>query len=293
MKVLPLLFVAPLLFPLLEHGVLAQGDFTVRPAPPGSSTVLVPEDINQARMEKYNRDIQSNPQDYRRRWARAELLLKSGRADQPAGEDIDTLLAHPDWAAHGRRWKAFHLCVQGRLEEAEAQALKNVRANEYVQEQTRLIAAIRMFRKDTVGAVAAYRLAWDLYGEEGVYLDLLQAYRGRTKPPEDILQKGLKLYPNSAGAQQDIFEAYVGAGGHANLRKGLGISARAQDTLWPRSVDWKLRHARALIALKEWDKAEPVLLQALDLLDGDARLQGAHGEPRREIFDLLEVSRRN
>jgi tetratricopeptide (TPR) repeat protein len=279
------------LVPILACSVFAQGDFNVRPAPPGSAAVLVPETINPALLEKYDRDIQENPQYYRRRWARAEILMKSGRADQPVGEDIDTLLAHPEWAAHGRRWKAFHLCVLGRLDEAEAQALKNIRADEYVQEQARLLAAMRAFRKDTVGAVAAYRLAWDLYGEEGVYIDLLLAYRGRSKPPEDILQKGLKLYPNSAGAQQDIFEAYMAAGGSANLRKGLGISGRAQETLWPRSVDWKLRHARVLLALGQPKKAEPILLQAMDLLDGDPRLQGEHGEPRKEIFDLLEVSR--
>jgi hypothetical protein len=281
-------FVALLFLNLLGIGVFGQGDITVRPAPPGSATVLAPEVINEALLEKYNRDIKANPQNYRRRWARAEILMKSGRADQPVGEDIDTLLAHPDWAAHGRRWKAFHLSIQGRLDAAESQALANIRANEYVQEQARLVAAIRAFRGDTAGAVAAYRMAWDMHGQEGVYIDLLAAYRRRSKPPEEILQKGLNRYPNSAGVQKDVFEAYMKAGGSTNLKRALGISGRAQASLWPRSVDWKVRHARLLLELKQPKKAEPVLLQALDLLDGDPRLQDDVGKTRREIFALLE-----
>jgi hypothetical protein len=82
-------------------------------------------------------------------------------------------------------------------------------------------------------------------------------------------------------------------GDPASLGKGLEISSQAQSAWWPRSVDWKLRHARALLALGRPDAAKAVLLSALDLVDGDPRLQTNAGTAplvRREIFSLLASS---
>jgi hypothetical protein len=108
----------------------------------------------------------------------------------------------------------------------------------------------------------------------------------------DLLERGLRLYPGSPGVNRAVFEVYFSAGDSAGMERARGISARAADTLWPLGVDWKISHARTLIFLKKGDEARATLLEALEVLDGDDRLQGKNGETyRRRIFLLLEEAR--
>ena len=243
-------------------------------------------------LERFSADIRENPQNYLKRVERAALILEHGDADKASEEDIDTLLSHPEWRGEGNCLKAVRLKLQGRLDEAEVLFQKNIREKMHVPEQARLLAAIEMSKKDTSAAIAAYRSAWEKSRDENDYIDLVNLYRGRGKPPQELLNQGLELHPRSPGAIQTIYEVYFAAGDSASLRNCLEISGRAERTLWPLSVDWKIRHAETLLALKRSHEAEPVLLAAMDLLDGDPRLQNESGEVfRKRIFALLEAAR--
>ncbi len=244
-------------------------------------------------LERYDQDIRENPKNYLKRVERALLVLEQRDTGRTATEDIDTLLSHPEWQKESLRLKAIQLHHQGRFDAAMSQLQENIRNNIYVKEQARLLADIALSRRDTLAAIAAYHSAWGRDSDETDYIDLLDLKRGRGKPPEELLQQGLRLYPRSAGSIQSIFEVYFAAGDASNLKKALQISDRAINVLWPLSVDWKIRHARVLIALKHSREAEPVLLAALDLLDEDVRLKGSDSEPvRKQIFALLEAVRK-
>ena len=244
-------------------------------------------------LERYGRDIRENPQDYLKRVDRAFLMLEQRDIGKPNSEDIDTLLSHPEWRNEGSRLKAMRLHLQGRFDEAKLLIQQNIRGDIHVQEQARLLADIELSRKDTSAAMDAYRVAWEHGRDETDYIDLLDMHCGRGEPPEELLQKGLGLYPRSPGAIQSIFEVYFAAGDSASLKKSGEISDRAENTLWPLSVDWKIRHARVLISLKRWREAEAVLMAALEVLDDDARLKGPDSEViRKQIFTLLEASRK-
>ena len=243
-------------------------------------------------LERYNKDIREHPQNYLKRVERASFVLENGNAGSIPAEDIDTLLSHPEWVNEGNCLKAVRLKLQGRLDEAEILIRKNIRNKMHVLEQSRLLAILELSKKDTAAALAAYRLAWDQNHDENDYLDLLNLYRGRGAPPEELLKQGPQLYPRSPGAMQTIYEVYFAAGDSTSLRNCLEISNRAEKTLWPRSIDWKIRHAETLLSLKRPHEAEPVLMSALDLLDDDARLQNESGEAfRKKIFNLLETAR--
>jgi hypothetical protein len=91
----------------------------------------------------------------------------------------------------------------------------------------------------------------------------------------------------------------------ASLREALAISGNGQAVLWPRSVDWKLRHARAHLAVTASgiqgatgtggpDSAEAILLGAMELLEEDTRLNAGAGEAvrlRHQIFSMLDSAR--
>ncbi len=244
-------------------------------------------------LERYGREIQKHPQDYSQRSERTALMLEHGNDGDTTAEDIDTLLAHPEWRIEGECLQAARLYLQGRLDTAGALARENIRARAHVRDQARLLAHIESARQDTDSAIAAYHLAWDQGHDENDYVDLLSLHRGRGKPPEEILQQGRVLYPHSPGAVQTIFEVYFAAGDPTNLRKALGISEDAEKILWPQSVDWKLRHARVLLSLNRPHEAETVLLAAMDLVDDNPRLRDDAGRPlRKEIFTLLESARK-
>ena len=244
-------------------------------------------------LERYNQDIQGNPQNYLKRAERAYLILEHQDTSQASVEDIDTLLSHPQWRNEGVRLKAIRLHLQGRFDEAAPLIQQNIRDNIYLQEQARLLADIELSKKDTAAAITAYRAAWEHDSDETDYIDLLNLHQGRGKPPEELLRQGLNFYPRSPGAVQSIFEVYFAAGDPASLKTALEISGRADSSLWPFSVDWKIRHAQVLLSLKRAHDAEPVLMAALDLLDGDARMKVEDGEViRKQIFTLLEASRK-
>jgi tetratricopeptide (TPR) repeat protein len=244
-------------------------------------------------LDRYNADIRNNPQNYLKRSERAAFILNNGDTGGTTREDIDTLLSHAEWRGEGNCLKALRLKLQGHLNEAGVLIQKNLRDGIHVPEQSRLLAAIELSRKDTGAAIAAYRLAWDQSNDENDYINLLGLYRRHGDPPGELLKQGLQLYPLSPGAIQNIFEAHLAAGGKANLEICLKISARAQKNLWPLSLDWKMRHARVLLSLKRPREAEPVLMAALDLLDGDSRLKGGDSQRfRKEIFTLLEAARK-
>ena len=243
-------------------------------------------------LERYNQDIQENPQNYLKRTERASLVLEN-RDTVKTTEDIDTLLSRPEWHNEGLHLKAVRLHLQGRQDEAETLIQQNIRGNIHVSEESRLLAEIELFRKDTAAAITAYRTAWDHDSDETDYIDLLDLQRGRGNTPEELLQQGLRLYPKSPGAIQSVFEVYSMAGDSVSLNKALQVADRAANSLWPLSVDWKIRHAQALLSLKRLHEAEPVLLAALDLLDEDPRLKGQDSEPvRKQIFILLEAARK-
>ena len=257
----------------------------------GKADALLADPINWDLLKRYGEEIRENPGSCKRRWQRSLILLKHGDTAKTTREDIDTLLNHPLWRTQGNRLKALYLYLQGHVDEARAQMKQNIRDSVNVVEQSRLLARIELSRKDTVAAIAAYRLAWDQQRGEDVFVDLAGAYGMRGRPPKEFLQQGLKLYPNSPGVAQTVFEAFFAAGDSSSLKNCLKISGRAADTLWPRSVDWKIRHSRALLASGHPKQAEPFLLQALDLLDEDPRLQGEDGRLRKDLFSLLEKAR--
>lgn len=240
-------------------------------------------------LERYDRDIRENPQNYLKRVERAALILGERDTGKTTLEDIDTLSAHAEWRNEANCLRAVRLHLQGRLDDAKNLIQKNLRAGAQVPQQARLLAKIELTKKDTAAALSAYRLAWDSLHDENDFIDLLILHRGRGEPPEELLKDGLRRYPNSPGAIQTIFEVYIAAAGPVNLEKGLELSMRAEKTLWPLSVDWKIRHAEVLLSLQRHKETETVLLAALDLLDGDARMQGKGGKVfRSKIFALLD-----
>jgi len=244
-------------------------------------------------LERYDQDIRENPKNYLKRVERALLVLEQRDTGRTTAEDIDTLLSHSEWRNEGLRLNAIRLHHQKRFDEAMSLIQENIRNNIHVREQSRLLADIELFRRDTNGAIDAYHTAWAKDSDETDYIDLLDLQSGRGNPPEELLQQGLHRYPRSAGSIQSIFEVYSAAGDSGSLQKALQVSDRAINTLWPLSVDWKIRHARVLISLKRPREAKPVLLAALDLLDEDVRLKGSDSEPvRKQIFTLLEVVRK-
>jgi hypothetical protein len=243
-------------------------------------------------LERFNRDISKNPGHYSKRIERATLLLDDGGSQDTLRADIDTLLSHPRWRAEGECLEARRLYQRGRLEEARKLIRKNLQGKQRVLEQARLLAAVELRSRDTLEAIEAYRIAWNQAREESDFIDLVRLHAGRRPLPLDLLESGLRLYPISAGINRVVFDAYFSVGDSVGMEKGREIAARAADTLWPLGVDWKIRHAQTLIALKKKGEAESALLEALEILDGDARLQGKNGEAyRRQIFGLLEEAR--
>jgi tetratricopeptide (TPR) repeat protein len=245
----------------------------------------------EVRLERFSRDIEKNPGQYSKRIERASLLLNEGGAQDTLRADIDTLLSHAAWRAEGECLEARRLYQQGRLEEARMLIRKNLHGGMRIVEQARLLAALELRAKDTVRAIEAYTMAWDHAAEESDYIELVLLHAER-RPPEGLLEKGLRLYPKSPAVNRSVFEVYFAAGDSAGMERARGIAARAADTLWPLGVDWKIRHGRVLIALKKGEQAELVLLGALEILDGDPRLQGKNSEAYRgQIFTLLEEAR--
>lgn len=264
-------------------------------APPASLQdslrVILSEPLNPALLEKYNEEVLENPRKYKRRWQRALILLQHGDTAKTTAEDIDSLLVQPLWRGQGLRLKAMYRYLQRRFDEAKDLMRQNIRDGTNVVEQAGFLAKIALSEKDTNTAIAAYRLGWDQHPDENVYVELLHAY-GRWKTPMELLDEGLRLYPNSPGILQTLFDSYLNLGNPAGFQKCLVISSRAEETLWPMSVDWKIKHAQALLSLNRPHEAESVLLAALDLMDGDPRLEGENGQFRKKIFTMLEGIRK-
>jgi tetratricopeptide (TPR) repeat protein len=243
-------------------------------------------------LERFNGDIAKTPGEYSKRIERAALILDNGGSPDTLRADIDTLMSHSSWRGEGECLEARRLYQQGRLEEARKLIRKNLQGKQHVPQQARLLAAVELRSRDTLKAMEAYQIAWNQAREESDYIDLMGLHAGRKPLPVNLLEQGLRLYPLSAGVNRVVFDAYFSSGVSTGLERAREISARASDTLWPLGVDWKIRHARTLIALKKKDKAESVLLEALEIQDDDLRLQGKNGEAdRQRIFSLLEAAR--
>jgi hypothetical protein len=150
-------------------------------------------------------------------------------------------------------------------------------------------------RGDTAAAAQAYLSAWKHYNTEDDYLSLLSLRRGAAVSKgasfDALVEEGLRAYPTSPGVYAAVFAAYMGDRTPARLKKTLLLSARGQGELWPTSVDWKIRHAQALIANGKVREAESTLMDALGLLENEAALKPDAPEAvrlRHEIFALLQ-----
>lgn len=245
-------------------------------------------------LRKLEREIREHPGDYLERSERAWLMLEHGMTESPVAEDIDTLMAKPAWRETGVRLRAYHLYLQGRHDEAKVQANENLAAGIFGAEQFRLLAGIALAHGDTLGATQAYRNGWKRMGLEEDYISMVKLSRREGSVPAALLEEGLRVYPQSPGVHAVVFRAYLENGDPASVRKALSISDRGHAQLWPRSGDWKIRHAQALLALGKPDSAEVLLLRAMDWIEGETRLRPDADEAvrlRREIFDLLDTVR--
>jgi hypothetical protein len=256
---------------------------------PEISSEVMPETYTPALLEKYDADVRKNPSNRKRRHGRAQILLSHEEYRETTGEDIDSLLAHPVWRTQGERLKAMHLYLQGHTDEAAVLMRQNIRNDVNIVEQARWLARIEVSRRDTGAALAVYRHAWEQHPREETYLEMLAKFHqyGR-RPEKDLLEQGRRRFPTDPGVTEAVFDAYLTSGKKEDLRECLELSGRAEKTLWPRSIEWKIKHARTLLALKRRREAEQVLLEAVDLMDGDPRLEGENGVHRNQVFQLLE-----
>jgi hypothetical protein len=243
----------------------------------------------------YTREIEDNPYAYLERAERAWTILDHGSTMQPAGEDIDTLLKSAKWRPAGLRLRAVHLYLQDSLDAAKAQILKNLGTAADGTEQARILARIELRLRDTAAALRAYRTGWKNYQEETDFISMLALERDRNIMPRQLLEEGIRVHPVSPGAYLAAFEVYWNAGGPANLKKCHELSRKASSVLWPRSTDWKLRHARVLVKLGRRKEAGAVALAALELLDDDTRFKNEKedaAQNRKELFALMQASRK-
>jgi hypothetical protein len=242
-------------------------------------------------LDRFEEEIREHPENYLERSERAWLMLEHGMVGAPVGEDIDTLWSKPAWRQNAMRLRAWHLYLQDRHREAGVQARKNIEAGAIGPEQFRLLAGSALVRKDTASALKAYREGWELLRLEEDYISMVRLSQGGGDVPDALLQEGLRAYPKSPGVHAVIFQAYLKNKNPASLRKALALSDRGQSQLWPRSVDWKVWHARALLAAHKVDSAEAVLLRAMDFLENETRLRSDSDlamHMRQEIFELLD-----
>jgi hypothetical protein len=253
-------------------------------------------------LNKIAREIEEHPGDYLERSERAWLMLEHGMTGAPVAEDIDTLLTKPAWHGNASRLRAWHLYQLGRHDEAAEQARKNLAAGYLGPEQFDLLAGIALARNDTLGARSAHREGWERTRSEESFISQVQLSRKDGIVSEALLAAGLRAHPLSPGIHAAIFKAHmenaatrasVGAKNSraASLREAIAISGAGQAVLWPHSVDWKLRHARAHIAAGRSDSAEAALMRAMELIENDDRLAAGTAEGvrlRHEIFTLLD-----
>jgi hypothetical protein len=258
----------------------------------GAATSFAHPDIA-VTIARYTRQIDEDPYAYRERAERAWTILDHGSAEQPAGEDIDTLIKNPIWRHAGLRLRAVHLYLQDSLGAAKAQILKNLGTTADGTEQARILARIELRQKDTAAAMQAYRTGWKNYQEEADFISMLALERDRNVVPRKLLEEGLKVHPVSPGAYLAAFETYWTAGGPANLKKCYELSRKAESELWPRSMDWKVRYARVLLKMGRRKEAGKVAVAALELLDNDTLYKSEKAEAaqhRKELFAMVEAA---
>jgi hypothetical protein len=242
-------------------------------------------------LERFEAEIREHPGDYLERAERAWLMLEHGMIGSPVAEDIDTLWSKPAWRQNAMRLRALHLYLRDKHREAGIQARKNIKAGAIGAEQYRLLAGIALARKDTAGAMKSYRDGWEKLRLEEDYISMVHLSQGGGDVPDALLEEGLRVYPKSPGVHAVIFQAYLKNRNPESLRKALALSDRGQSELWPRSVDWKVWHARALLAANKVDSAEAELLRAMDFLENETRLRSDSElamRMRQEIFELLD-----
>jgi hypothetical protein len=277
-------------FPILLVSLAAGQNSDSLTVEEREASSVLSESFNPDLIINYDKEVKAKPSSCKRRWQRSLLLLKNGEVRSTTGEDIDTLLKNPIWKTQGERLKAMHLYLLGRTEEAALLMRQNIRNNVNIVEQAGLLASIYGARKDTTAALAAYLYAWEQHKDENVYIELLSVHqRWHRRPPQKVLDQGTQIFSTNPGVLTALTETYFAAGKGSDLRKCLKIATHAEKTLWPRSMDWKIIHARALISLNRKREAKAVLLQAMDLMEEDPRLEGEDGIYRKQVFALLET----
>ncbi len=251
-------------------------------------------------IDRLQAEMRQNPAADSLRSQRAWLMLDHGLTSAPVAEDIDTLWRRPAWRNDALRLRAWHLYLQDRFREASAQARRNLRAGIVGPEQYRLLAGAALARRDTAESAHAYLEGWEELHLEEDYLSMVRLAQGGSARPrsrsvlrrfDTLLDAGVRAYPNSPGVYAEVFQAYLKNRNPASLRKALDLSNLGQVRLWPGSVDWKIWHARALLAAGMSDSAQGILLRAMDILEGETRLRPDSDlamRLRQEIFELLD-----
>lgn len=253
-------------------------------------------------LNKIAHEIEEHPEDYLERCERVWLMLEAGMTGATLDSDIDTLLTKPAWRTTALRQRSWQFRLEGRYDEAVAHIHGNFEADVFGPEQYRLLADIALLRADTAAALRAHEEGWKRHGMEDDFMSLVRlSGRGGTVP-DSLLAAGLRAHPASPGVSATVFEAHFRNAENApskklrqaSLQKALAVSEKGQGTLWPRSADWKIRHARAQIAARLSDRAQATLLGALALLEEGAKRGVGVTEDvrmRHEIFSLLDSVR--
>ncbi len=161
--------------------------------------------------------------------------------------------------------------------------------------RTRFLGEMALLRGDTAGARAILRVGWERFSllDDFFFLAGLSADSAGIIP-DSLIEEGFRKKPRAPAMWSLAFDQYMRAGDDESLRRAADLSERAVSGMWPYSVDWRIRHARAAIAVGGSAAAEASLLEALRLLDENPRLrqdsQGALAA-RREIFSLLREAK--
>ena len=282
-------------------------------------------------LQTFMREGRAYPEGYLERAERAWTNLARGPVRAWMGGRLDTLAALPSEDILMRELRAYYMHqlvgdYENMLRERHAapedwdQSLRTQYAllrRQYKKSETRarfdadtasllgpgwprFQADLALDRADTAAALRAYRSGWKRFDIEQDYISLIQLYRAQGRfdaaSLDALLEEGLRAYPVSPGVHAAVFTARLEGGRAEDAGKALAIAARGQGELWPESVDWKIRYARALMASGKSAEVDDALLGALGLLEEDRILKSNAPEAlrlRREIFALMQSPSRD
>jgi hypothetical protein len=254
--------------------------------------------------------LKVHPDDEAKRIERAVLLLDMANVEKAgeAEEDIQRLLNDPAQRAQGLHLQARQLFISGRLPEAKEKIIASLAQGGPAPERLRLLGRIELARKDSASSLKAFQQAWESGKDEGDFVSLVVLLEALGPVPLAFLKRGFKQYPGHPAAVAAIYDACAtaseaappvdggGAPASPELLFCLDVSRQAQDAWWPRSVDWKIKHARLLFALRRKDEGQPLLFGALNLLDARPDFLANAGPSMallREILGLLEAAEKS